>query len=57
MFDNDQEMTLNRRSYRSFTYYMKDCLEHKDYDIGEWTPTVNEFLNPGKKNLIQPTSN
>lgn len=35
---------------------MKDVLEHKDYEIGEWTPCITDYLNSGNIKSSAPLS-
>lgn len=49
MLELSGEFNFNRKTYKSFAVYIKECLEHKDYNFGEWGPSSpNDFLNSGK---------
>lgn len=45
IFELDQEITINRTSYPSFTYYFKDINEHKDISIEQWNPNPLDSIN------------
>ena len=48
MLDLGGEFSFNRKTYKSFAIYIKECLEHREYDYSEWVPSQpTEFLNSG----------
>lgn len=55
LFEQGVEFSYNRKTYKSWAAYFKDLLEHKDYEIGEWTPQIAQYLNSGKLVIIQVT--
>lgn len=52
LFDQGVEFSYNRKTHKSWGAYIKDVLEHKDYDIGPWTPEISTFLNSGTNRSI-----
>ncbi len=56
VFDVGGEITINRKTFKNFAVYMKECLEHKEYVYGDWSPSSPaDFLNPGRDVSIQST--
>jgi len=47
IFELNTELSYNRKTYKSFNYYLKECIEHRDNDISDWNPNINDYLNSG----------
>lgn len=56
MFEDTMEFSFNRKNHKSFVWYFKGIMEHKDIDIGDWSPSITEFYNSGNQRIIQVTS-
>jgi hypothetical protein len=49
MLDLSGEFNFNRKTYKNFAVYIKECLEHREYEYSEWAPSPpTDFLNSGR---------
>jgi len=45
LFELDQEITINRVNYPSFTHYVKDFFQHKSINVEPWSPNPLDYCN------------
>lgn len=56
LFDGDQEATIGRKTYASFTHYFKDLNAHKDITVSNWLSNPLDYFNSSKLFVTQSIS-
>lgn len=46
LFETSNDLLYNRKTYKGFTMYIRELLDHKEIVMEDWSPNLSEYLNP-----------